>query len=327
MGLSVSLQCHAETAAKPNTGFVPAAGAHTGAFTGGKAADGYTYSGAAAGAPAGAAVGAPTGAVPAAGAYGAVGAVRAPGDYTYTAVPAATFSDAQAKAELAKAVDATTVVRKGKAFPAPHTASTNSKTGACTPTDTQSFDHAASITIASPNHTKKDLKYPDPEDREFYSAPPGWVVQSYARHVDTSGPPFTGGDSSTPANFSWNNSSSYSSVQTQMHSYVASLNIPDVIKADLNAKIDSMISNISSASYSISSSSAVLTHHGQVSGVGTINPHTGHSWYTAWLNGTLACAPEYLYDANALTTMLKSWVTNTLSHTVHYSNFAAVAKH
>ena len=293
MALSVSLQCHAETAAKPNPGAAPAAGA-------------------------------PAGVVPAAGAY--IGVLRAPANDTYIAAPAGTFvtfSDAQAKAELAKAVDATTVVRNGKAFPAPHTASTNSKTGSCTPTDSQPFDHAASITIASPYHTKKDNKYPDPEDREFYSAPPGWVVQTYSRHVDTAGPPYAGGDSSTPANFSWNNSATYSSVQTQMHSYVASLNIPDVIKADLNAKIDSMISNISSASYSISSSSAVLTHHAQVMGVGVVNTSTGHSWYTAWLNGTLGCAPEYMYDANALTTMLKNWITGTLSHTVHFTHFAA----
>src|SRR5437016_2911956 len=38
------------------------------------------------------------------------------------AKPNAPLSNAQAKAELAKAMAATTVVKKGKVFPAPHTA-------------------------------------------------------------------------------------------------------------------------------------------------------------------------------------------------------------
>ena len=235
-------------------------------------------------------------------------------------------SIAQARAELARAITANTEVKKGKAFPARHAtnAGSSSKTGSCAPTDTLSFSHVASISIASPNHTKKDNLYPDPEDREFYSAPPGWVVQTYSRIVDTAGPPFTAGDSSTPANFAWNSSATYSSVKTQMHSFVASLNIPNVIKADLNAKLDSLISNIASASYSISSSSAVLTHHAQVSGVGVINTSTSHSWYSGWLSGTLVCAPDYMYDQGALINVLKSWVTTTLHHTQWVSQIQAL---
>jgi hypothetical protein len=279
VGFLAPLQCHAQTAAQPKTGSVPA--------------------------------------------------VTAPAklDAKLNTKPDTKLSDAQAKADLAQAMAATTVVRKGKTFPAPHTTSTgaNSKTAAsCSPTDTQPFTRVASISIASPNHTKKENKYPDPEDREFYSAPPGWVVLTYSRIQDTTGDPFVAGDSSTPANFSWNSSSTYSSVQTEMHSYVASLNIPDVVKANLNAKIDAMISDISSATYSLSSSSAVLTHHAQVMGVGVINPHTGHSWYTGWLNGNLACAPDYMHSGPALTSMLKSWVNTTLHHTVHFSVAAAI---
>lgn len=225
---------------------------------------------------------------------------------------------AETKKLVAKAIASTIITRKGKEFPsvAKVTGSTAlTSVASCEPGDTQTFTKNAAIDLESPDHVKKTNTYPSsPPERKVVSPPNAdWVIQSYERVITTAGPPYEAGDSAFPAGYSFLTSGNYSSVKSTMHSFVGSLNVSGQIKADLNAKLDTLISNISSYSYSMSASHGTVEHTALVRGTGVINTTTGHSWYHAYINGTLVCSPAYLRDQNALIERLKTWVNNVVS--------------
>lgn len=220
---------------------------------------------------------------------------------------------------VANAIASSIVMLKGKAFPlfAKGSGPAPTATGgaSCELGETQTFTNNAAIDLESPNHTAKTKTYPSsPPERKIVSPPNAdWVVQSYQRVITTAGPPYEAGDSAFPAGYSFLTAGNYSSVKSTMHSFVGSLNVPGYVQADLTAKLDTLISNISSYSYSLSGSHGTVEHTALVRGVGVINPTTGHSWYHGYINGTLTCAPAYLHDQNALTTRLKAWVNSVVN--------------
>jgi len=219
---------------------------------------------------------------------------------------------------VADAIASSIVKLKGQEFPivAKGTGSDAAGKGgaSCELGETQTFTKNAAIDLESPNHTAKSNTYPSSPPERMIVSPPNadWVIQSYQRHITTAGPPYEAGDSAFPAGYSFLTAGNYSSVKSTMHSFVGSLNVPDYVKVDLNAKLDTFISNISSYSYSLSGSHGTVEHTALVRGVGVINLTTGHSWYHGYIDGTLACAPAYLHDQDALTTRLKTWVNSVV---------------
>ena len=145
---------------------------------------------------------------------------------------------------LGQAITSSIVTRKGAEFPLVAGAS-------CEPHDTQTFTQNAAIDLESPVRVKKTNTYPDPPPMRKVVSPPNadWVIQSYHRVITSVGPPYEAGDSAFPAGYSFLTAGNYSSVKSTMHSFVAGLNVSGQIKADLNAKLDTLISNISSYSY------------------------------------------------------------------------------
>lgn len=222
------------------------------------------------------------------------------------------------KKVVAEAIAATIVTRKGKAFPLVAKGSGSDAIAAggasCELYDTQTFTHGAAIDLESPYHVKKTNTYPSaPPQEAIYSAPNAdWVVQSYYRVITSTGPPYVAADSAFPAGYSFLTNSNYSSVSSTMHSFVGSLNVNGQVKVDLNAKLDTFISNVSAYSYSLSGSHATVRHTATVWGTGVLNWDVGHSWYHGYINGTLVCAPAYLHDQNALTVRLKTWVNSVI---------------
>ena len=215
---------------------------------------------------------------------------------------------------VAEAIASSIVKLKGKEFPSvpKGTGSDAAKTGgaSCELGDTQTFTNNAAIDIEGEYHTAKSNTYPDPPPKRALVSPPNadWVIQSYQRVITSAGPPYEAADSAFPAGYSFLTTSNYNSVKSTMHSFVGSLNVSGYVQADLNAKLDTFISNISSYSYSVSTSHGTVEHTAFVGGVGLINPTTGHAWYHGYIEGTLVCAPAYLHDQAALTARLKTWV-------------------
>lgn len=226
----------------------------------------------------------------------------------------AVIQDAETKKLVAQAIAANIVKRNGKEFPsvAKGNGSNPTATGwaSCELGDSQAFTQTAKIDLESPTRVKKTNTYPSSPPQEALYSPPNadWVIKSYNRVVTTAGPPYVASDSAFPGGYSFLTNSNYSSVSSTMHSFVASLNVNGNIKADLNAKLDTLISNISSYGYSLSGSHGTVRHTATVWGTGVTNFQVGHSWYHAYINGTLACSPAYLRDQNALILRLKSWV-------------------
>jgi hypothetical protein len=224
---------------------------------------------------------------------------------------------------VAEAIASSVVVRKGKEFPlvARGSSADAALTGgaSCELGDTQIFTQNAGIDLESPDHVKKTNTYPStPPERKIVSPPNAdWVIQSYHRVITSAGPPYEAGDSAFPAGYTFLASGSYSSVKSTMHSFVGSLNIPGYVQVDLAAKLDTLISNISSYSYSLSGSHGTVEHTALVRGTGVFNPNVGHSWYHGYIDGSLVCAPAYLHDQNALTTRLKVWVKDVLQKLPH----------
>jgi hypothetical protein len=225
---------------------------------------------------------------------------------------------ADTKKLVAQAMDSNIVIQKGKEFPfvAKGAGSDNPLTGgaSCELGDTQTFTQNAAIDLESPNHVKKTNTYPSSPPQRSIVSPPNadWVIQSYQRVITSAGPPYEAGDSAFPAGYSFLTTGNYSSVKSTMHSFVGGLKIPGQVQADLNAKLDTLISNISSYSYSLSASHGTVEHTALVRGTGVLNTQAGHSWYHGYINGTLVCAPAYLHDQQALTLRLKTWVNNVV---------------
>lgn len=218
-----------------------------------------------------------------------------------------------------KVIGSSTIMRGGKAFPkfAPdRRRSTDNSSGAsCEPYDTMAFTQGAKIDLEGGNHVKKTVSYPSGGPQQAIYSPPNsdWLVQSYSRVVTTAGAPYTAADSAVPAGYSFSTASNYSSVINTMHSYVLSLNVPDYIKADLNAQVSSLVSNIQSYGYSLGASHGSVDHSAQVWGTGIVNTTTGHAWYHGYIDGSLICAPAYLHDQNLLTTKMKAWVNGVVA--------------
>lgn len=222
---------------------------------------------------------------------------------------------------LKAAIAASTITIKGKQYPA-FSGKKSHGPASCQLGDTQSFSQGARIDIQGGYHVPKTNTYPSggPEV-EIYSPPNAdWLIQSYHRVINSANGTYVAGDTAVPAGYSFTNSVNYSQVSSDMHSYVASLtgsgNIYGVsasMAANLNAQIQTNLSNIESYAYSLQSSNSSVKHNAQVWGMGVFNTQVGHAWYIGWIDGTLICAPAYLHDQAALEAGLKAWVQGVLA--------------
>jgi hypothetical protein len=228
------------------------------------------------------------------------------------------------KDRLDKVLAETTVVIGGKRYPKAQTGETpagraEGGVASCNIGDVQQFTQGAAIDLDGAHRQAASYMLPpDGPMKRVYSPPNSdWVIQSYHRTVTSSGAPVAAGDSGVPGNYSYNSSGTYSSVNSSMHNYIATLNasgsIPGMsasLQAYLNAQVSSMTSNMSSYANSISASNSTVEHTAQVFGTGRFNTHTAHAWYHGYIDGTLTCSPAYLRDANALMAALQAWVNN-----------------
>jgi hypothetical protein len=227
-------------------------------------------------------------------------------------------SSAASRKLVTDAIASSIVTLKGKAFPtfAKGSAPASTATGgaSCEPYDIQSFSQGAPINLEGASHQKASYSLPSgaPQLAVYSPQNTDFLVASFHQVITSAGPPYETAVSSFPAGYAFLSSGNYSSVKSTMHSFVGSLNIPGYVKVDLTTKLDTMISNISSYSYSLGANYGTLQHTAQVHGTGIFNTTVGHAWFHGYIDGTQICAPAYLHDQNALTTRLKTWVKNVI---------------
>jgi hypothetical protein len=224
-------------------------------------------------------------------------------------------TDARTVAELQAAVKATSIVVKGRSYPALKSAA-KAASSSCQLGSTMAFNQAAQVDIEGGTHKSSSQTWGPNE--QVYSPPnPDYVIQSFNRTITTAGGTYTAGTSQMPPNYSFTNSVNYSSASNSLHNYVLSLNIPGVVQGNLNAMINSALSNYQSYSQSLGASSGTVKHQAQVWGTGVYNTQVGHSWYHGYIDGTLICAPAYLHDQNTLETAMKAWVDDVIRRMPH----------
>ncbi|MDB5072101.1 MAG: hypothetical protein JWM87_3212 [Candidatus Eremiobacteraeota bacterium] len=255
-----------------------------------------------------------------------VSAAPAPVTMAAAAAPAAAVSsraaDARSVADLDAAIKASSIVYKGKLYPALKTPSSGaahksssaaaSQNASCPIGSTIAFDQGAAIDLEGGNHKPTNQTWGP--DEEVYSPPnPDYVIQSFGRTVSTAGGTYNAGTSQMPPNYSFTNSINYSTATNDLHNYVLSLNIPDVVKANLNTTINNTFSNYQSYAQTLGASAGTVKHHAQVWGTGVFNTSQGHSWYHGYIGGTLICAPAYLHDQALLEAGMKAWVNAVVS--------------
>lgn len=242
------------------------------------------------------------------------------------AAPAAAVSsrsaDARTVADLNAAIKASSIVYKGKLFPSLKTPSSGAahksssaaatQSASCPIGSTIGFNQGAEIDLEGGNHKPTNQTWGP--DEEVYSPPnPDYVIQTFGRTVTSAGGTYNAGTSQMPPNYSFTNSINYSTATNDLHNYVLSLDIPDVVKANLNTTINNTFSNYQSYAQTLAASAGSVKHHAQVWGTGVFNTSQGHSWYHGYIGGSLICAPAYLHDQGLLESGMKAWVNDVVS--------------
>lgn len=224
----------------------------------------------------------------------------------------ASKSSAATVALLNEAVKSTSITVKGRTYPQLKSPSAaKSSSASCQLGSTMGFDQGAAIDLEGGTHRPTNETWGP--DVAVYSPPdPDYVILSFNRTVTSAGGVYNAGTSQMPPNYSFSNSVNYSTATANLHNYVFSLDIPDVIKTNLNAYINNSFSNMQSYAQSLSASSGTIKHHGQVWGAGKYNFNVGHSWYHGYLGGTLICAPAYLHDQAQMEAAMRGWVDNII---------------
>jgi hypothetical protein len=232
----------------------------------------------------------------------------------------ATIGTAAAHAQLAKTdadaqrlIQSSVVTVRGMQFPKAPTL-TNAKTTAscCQPGDSRSINGVAKIDLSTPKGLAKNKYVPSAGYTEAVYSPPlsCWTISSYNRHVTDANNPYEAMDDAQPANFHYLTNQEFTSTLEEMKHYVATLNILDKYKGNLDAKLESFVKSYSSYKNEISTSHGQVRHKARVQGLGAFN---GSSWYHAEINTTEICCPPEIRDQSALRQTLKSWVDDTAS--------------
>lgn len=219
-----------------------------------------------------------------------------------------------------EAILANTILRGGKRYPKMPTIAAGKRSSdgvlaSCEIGDLMSVTNVASINLQGPKKAKKDVAHPPTGPMDQMWSPPNtdWVIQSYSRVITSKGGTTADSDTAVPSGYSSNAAGSYNTVRQATHDYVLSLSIPDIIKAELNAQIDTMVSNTGSYTSSLTASHGSVRHLAQVWGTGVANFSQAHSWYEGHINAQLICAPAYLRDPNVYLSRLKQWVDSTVA--------------
>jgi hypothetical protein len=170
----------------------------------------------------------------------------------------------------------------------------------------------ASIDITSPKNMPKNKEYPsDGPIQAVYSPPLScWVISGYSRVVTSANTPYYAFDDAQPGDFKYTTSAEYQSVLEQMKNYVATFNILDKYKGDLNAKLEEFVKNYGQYANSIGTSHGQVRHTARLKGRGFPN---GRSWYKGYIHVTEICCPPEIRDAAQLRATLKSWIDETVN--------------
>lgn len=206
------------------------------------------------------------------------------------------------------AIAESTIEFNGKAFPrisAKVSARGASADVCCTLGQTRQRDVLFKTQYTGYNESKNKQYGPD---ILIEGTDPCWVISNYKRVELSAAGKFSASVSHQPANFHLLQSSTFSNEYQNVRSYILSLDIPDFVKAALEAKADVFVKNYSSAAQSISTSNAIVQHVVTLWGAGWGN---GRSWYDGYVNITETCCPPEVRDSAALRTTLRAWVDET----------------
>ncbi|MEO1643138.1 MAG: hypothetical protein AAFR74_07355 [Pseudomonadota bacterium] len=173
-----------------------------------------------------------------------------------------------------------------------------------TRTQTQNFSHHGLY--------KQKKSWSDTRQHSFFS-PNFWVTDSGSVTLTSRGLPASFSPTVLQSNMTFNTNSEYNTVQSSLNSYVASLDIPDTIKADINIQLQEFISNFQSYTNAISSSHGGFQVTTTVGGTGRLNFNTGHAWIEGRMVVQQTCVPPELTNPGDLEQKLKLWIDDTAS--------------
>jgi hypothetical protein len=213
--------------------------------------------------------------------------------------------DEQVQASAQAALAAATKTLKGKAFPAaadPQQAQMKvAGQSFCDPYDMRSQLGVAELSLEFPKQTRREKSK---HGEATYSPPlPIWVISSYTRTEQSNMGPVSFAVNAVPGGYHSLTNSQFTDEFTSTKNYVATLNIPPKVKADLTAKLEEYVKNYQSYAQEISASHGSIMHSADIKGAGIGN---GRTLYRASFTTTEVCAPAETRDVAALDKRLKS---------------------
>jgi hypothetical protein len=173
--------------------------------------------------------------------------------------------------------------------------------------ETKMIHGEANISAALPKGTKKDVR----ESHESkYSAPSCWLIlRANKTHAENLGPTSSTQDL-VPSGFTFATAQTFATETQTLKDYVLKLDIPDVVKAELNLRLEEFAKNYSSYASSMTASHSTLVHRATLSGAGKFN---GRTTYRAYYDVELTCCPPELTDGKAFESAMRVWIDATVS--------------
>lgn len=214
-------------------------------------------------------------------------------------------ADAAAQVRAAQQAVAASVVRvAGKDFPKPAAAAAQAKSqqSCCTPGESRKRDvlFFKQYTGYNENKNKQYGPYKLVEGSDAC-----WVIADYKQVEMSAAGKYGANVSHQGAGFSLNQSEAYSNEYQNVRNYLLTLNLPKGVQATIEAKLNEMVKNYSSASLSISTNRATVQHTVTLWGAGL---GKGRSWYEGYVHITETCCPPEMRDPAALRATLRAWV-------------------
>ncbi|WP_350655710.1 hypothetical protein [Psychrobacter sp. S1-30-MNA-CIBAN-0213] len=152
----------------------------------------------------------------------------------------------------------------------------------------------------------------DVRQQEYFSSN-GWIPDSGKLTITSRSPLSSFSISKVAKDMVINRKQDYIVAQKKANDYVVGLDLPEIVKTNLNAKIDEF-----SANYQTVSDQLMSSHNGflvttTVSGTGFFNLKDPYSWVHGSFAITETCIPPEVYNPDLLEKAYIAWVNSTVA--------------
>jgi Mucin-2 protein WxxW repeating region len=179
----------------------------------------------------------------------------------------------------------------------------------CQPYSRTTVTGQASLSLITPHNAKKT--YSETKSA-FYTPPNYYVIESANRVQHSANMTYSATHSTYAEGQTFVSYQEVKDVQKRMNDYLVSLDIPDVIKANLSVKINELTDNYYSLSLQLASSHNVAQHTATVRGNGALVGK--RSWYEGDLSVNVLCIPPEVKDAAVIERLIKIWLDSEASN-------------